>query len=263
MGDARTVWREGLEAWAIPPEILQAAPVSPYGFPVEVFEHGAEEALRRPTPSHEIALDALPQGGSVLDVGCGAGAGALPLAGRARTLIGVDPSRAMLDAFARRAGELGAEHNEVEGSWPEAADAVEAADVVLCFHVFWNVADLEPFARALDEHARVRVVAELTAEHPLAWMNPLWRELQGVERPGGPTADDAVAVLEEIGLKPRVRRWSGPLRLHGAEPERLVAFVRTRLCLPEDRDPEIQAALERHPIPGSREIVTVWWDASE
>ncbi len=64
-----------------PEEILAVAPESPWGFPTEVFVTAAREALvAPPTPTHRRALEALPLGGVVLDVGAGAGARALELA---------------------------------------------------------------------------------------------------------------------------------------------------------------------------------------
>ncbi|HKC74769.1 MAG TPA: class I SAM-dependent methyltransferase, partial [Chloroflexota bacterium] len=95
-------WKQALAAWAIPPAILAAAPESPWGFPTELFERRADAVPAEPTPSTQRALEALPEGGSVLDVGCGAGAASLPLAARAGHLIGVDPSAEMLRAFRRR-----------------------------------------------------------------------------------------------------------------------------------------------------------------
>src|SRR5258708_5907311 len=83
-------WTQALAAWAFPAEILAAAPESPWGYPTRVFARRADDRPAAPTPSTERAWEALPEGGSVLDVGCGAGAASLPLATRARHLIGVD-----------------------------------------------------------------------------------------------------------------------------------------------------------------------------
>lgn len=260
LGEAAARWAGALGRWAIPKEILAAAPASPHGFPVDVFARAADEAPSRDTPSRQRALEALGDGGSVLDVGCGAGAAGLALVPRARRLVGVDESDSMLEAFAERASAAGAEHVEVPGRWPDVVSEVEACDVVVCHHVFYNVGDLDGFAAALDAHARKRVVVELTAAHPLAWMNPLWVRLHGLERPQEPTVEDAIAVLRELGVEPSVEPWETPFRLAEADPEQRVAFVRKRLCLGPDRDEDIAAALERAPMPSSRELVTLWWD---
>ena len=65
-------------------------PESPWTFPVELFAARADAAARRfkPTPSNLRALEALTEHGTVLDVGCGAGAASLPLVVRAGRLVG-------------------------------------------------------------------------------------------------------------------------------------------------------------------------------
>ena len=184
-------WREQLDGWAIPEEILAAAPESPWGFPVGLFRSRARRAGSRPaTPSNLEAARFLPAGGSVLDVGAGGGAASLPLAGSAGRLVAVDESPAMVASFLAAAEAAGVPAEGVEGRWPEVAGRVGPADVVVCHHVLYNVADLAPFAHALTGHARRRVVAELTERHPLVGLGPLWRRFHDLERPTGPGADD-------------------------------------------------------------------------
>ena len=99
-GGALARWREQLDGWAIPAEILAAAPESPWGFPVGLFRSRARRAgSGPPTPSTLEAARHLPDRGGVLDVGAGAGAGSLPLAGVAGRLVGVDESAEMVAAF--------------------------------------------------------------------------------------------------------------------------------------------------------------------
>ena len=253
-------WAEQLGGWSVPPAILAAAPVSPWGHEVAPFARRAQQAPRADTATSAAALAALPEGGDVLDVGCGAGAGAFALAGRAGRVTGVDERADMLAAFAAGADALGVPHGELQGRWPDVARAVAPADVVVCQHVAYNVAELAPFCMALTRAARVRVVLELTAEHPLAWLRPLWRRFHGLDRPSGPIAADAVAVLREAGLDPVVRTWTAAATPGAAEDER-VRFARRRLCLPEARDAELRDALADHGIGGDRvrEVVTAWW----
>jgi SAM-dependent methyltransferase len=258
MGEAAERWRTALGAWAIPQRILEQATESPYGFSVDVFARAADDAATTATPSRLRALAWIRAGGSVLDVGCGAGAASLALLAHATRLVGVDEREAMLEAFSERCERHGVEHAEVHGRWPDVAPLVEVCDLVVCHHVFYNAPDLHAFADELDAHARVGVVCELTAHHPLAWMNPLWSELHGIERPDGPTAEDAAAVLFELGADVRVERFSGPGRVE-VGTEATVEFVRRRLCLPPDRTPDVRAALEQHPPPPSRELVTLSW----
>lgn len=267
-------WREDLRGWAIPEPILESAPESPYGFPVECFQHRAQDAANRDlSPTLRVAAEALPEGGSVLDVGAGGGASSLPLSGRASQITAVDQSAGMLDSFLQAADAMGVGARAVMGSWPDVAGQVDLADVVVCANVLYNVWELEPFARALDDNAGVRVVIEISDRHPLQWMNDLWLHFHDAVRPTGPTADDAVVTLREMGLQ--VQRQN---RLadegHGYFVRRVdaIALVRRRLCLPSDADEQIADALGERLMerdgawsvgPAKMEIVTLWWDKDE
>ncbi|MPZ88451.1 MAG: methyltransferase domain-containing protein [Nitriliruptorales bacterium] len=255
--DAGARWAQELEGWAIPPEVLATAPACPYGYNVATFEQRVHEAREAWTPSRREALAALPAGGSVLDVGCGAGAAVLALVPQVGTAVGFDEGEAMLAAFRRRAEAAGVNHLAVQGRWPDDADKAPVAEVVLCHHVFYNAPDLPDFALALTAHARRRVVVELTVEHPLAWTRPLWERLHGLSRPSGPTDEDALAVLRHLGLDVQAEHWEGLPIWRGTEDD-MVAFVRRRLALPPERDPEIRTALRDH-APQPREVATVWW----
>jgi SAM-dependent methyltransferase len=249
-------WRDQLGAWAIPEAILAAAPESPWGFPVGLFRTRARRAGDRPaTPSNREAARFLPPGGSVLDVGAGGGAASLPLAGAAGKLVAVDESAGMVAAFLAAAEAAGVPAEAVEGRWPEVADRVAPADVVVCHHVLYNVADLAPFVDALTGHARRRVVAELTERHPLVGLGPLWRRFHGLDRPTGPSADDAAAALEALGLRVTRQDWEDSDRLGFDDFDALVAFTRRRLCLPAERDPEVAEALL---AAGTRQVDGTW-----
>jgi SAM-dependent methyltransferase len=266
---AAETWAETLAAWAIPQAILDAAPESPWAYPPALFARRAAAAQGQITPSTTAARAALPAGGVVLDVGCGAGAAALALADQAGTLIGVDAAPNLLADFAARAQATGRAVQTVLGAWPAVAPQTPVADVVVCHHVVYNVADLPAFIRALTAHARGRVVLELTARHPLADLNALWLRFHRLVRPVAPTADTALAVLREMGLAPERQDWLAPAAGPNggfAQPADLVAWTRRRLCLPATRDPEIAAALTEQlgdPAAGwqlpPRPVVTLWW----
>jgi SAM-dependent methyltransferase len=260
MGDANTRWAASLARWAIPDALVAAAPAPPYIFDPAVFTAAADDALAREadSPSDRVARAALPAGGSVLDVGAGAGAASLRL--RPGRIVAVDPSAELLAALGERAGVAGIPAVLVEDRWPDAAPRAPAADVVVCHHVAYNVPDLAAFATALDGHAARRVVVELTAVHPLAWMAPYWMALHGLPRPDEPTADDAIAVLVELGLEVHDQRWQRDLQMIGESTDDAILRIARRLCLPADRLPELRAVVADTPPPTSREVVTLWWD---
>jgi len=252
-------WADQLAGWAIPPEILAASRESPWGFQPSLFrapdpDDGSDSLSRR------RALEALPRRGTMIDVGAGGGTASLPVAvaGQAGQVVAVDSDPEMLAGFAARADELGVDHVEVVGRWPDVSAEVSPADVVVCNHVLYNVADLAAFALALTAHARRRVVVEVTSTHPRSGQAPLWRHFHNLDRPTGPTADDAVAVLVEAGLDVSSEAFLAPPRLDRSR-DAWVGLVRRHLCLPPERDAEVEALLPADAELGFRDVVALWW----
>ena len=258
--DASARWARQLAAWAIPETVLAGAPESPWGFPPQLFARSAEQALADPvvTPSRLRAMEAVPPGGSVLDVGAGAGAASLPLAPPASVLIAVDESQAMLDVFGEGAERRGVGHTEILGRWPDVAPNTPLADVIVCHHVVYNVGDLAPFLAALDDHGERRVVVELTDRHPQSDLSPLWRSIHGVDRPTRPTATDAAEVAVALGYDVHVERFERPALWHDAPRDDRIAFARRRLCVGSEHDAEIEAYLDET-ADVRRTLVTLWW----
>jgi len=240
-------WAAELAAWAIDPELLAAAPESPYGFPPGLF--GAD---RGAAATHEAVRAVRPR--SVLDIGCGGGAASVPVG--APELLGVDESPELLARFAA-AGGPGA--RTFLGRWPDVAGQVPRADVVVCANVVYNVPDVAAFVTALTDHARRRVVVELTDVHPWTSLGGLWRHFHGQERPAGPTVESFGEVLAELGLVAESVTWPRDDPWRSAPADVVLAFTRRRLCLPADRDPEVAAAMARFGDDRPRTSTTMWW----
>jgi SAM-dependent methyltransferase len=248
-GDAAARWAGLQSGRGIPPEIRGRVDWNPWHHEPSWF---VPPPVPADTPSRAAGLALLVPPGAVLDVGCGGGDAAFALAECATELVGVDRQRDMLDVFAATARDRDVPARVVLGEWPAAAAQAGHADVVVAHHVLHNVVDLPPFLRALTAVARRGVVVEMLDQHPLAWLDPLWKRFHGLHRPPPATAADAVAVLREIGFAPEVTRWERP-----NPPRQDPAWVARRLCLPPERVAEVAAALEvlSHP----RTAATLTW----
>ncbi|MBW0131039.1 methyltransferase domain-containing protein [Pseudonocardia oceani] len=244
-------WAGRQEGRGIPPEILARAPASPWLHDPSYF---VAPEVPLDTPSRSVALDLLDAGGTVLDVGAGGGAASLALAGAVTHLTAVDQQVDMLEVLAAGAAARGIPVRTVRGRWPDAAADAGRADVVLSHHVLHNVVDLPPFLRALTAAAGRGVVVEMLAEHPMAWLDPLWVRFHDLHRPPPATTDDAVAVLRELGVDPRVLRWE-----RASPPKQDPAWVTARLCLPAGREPEVVDALAALPHRRPRLAATLVW----
>lgn len=261
-------WGRDLAEWTIPEHILAQAAESPWHYPARFFARRADDQLASPSgPSYERALEALPAGGSVLDVGSGAGAASLPLGYRAGRLVAVDPEQAMLDAYGERAARLGRDAQLELGRWPDMARQIAPVDVAVCHHVLYNVAEPVPFLRAMLKAARRRVVVELTAQHPMTPLNTLWLRFHDLRRPERPTADQLRELMSALGWDVSMESWSRPTSAFGDFAE-MVAQTCRMLCLPPERRPEVDVALRElgvdpadpRAIGGARQLVTLWWD---
>jgi SAM-dependent methyltransferase len=265
--DALESWSAQLAEWAIPEHILAAAPESPWVLPQAVFVRRADRHLQAPAgASYEQLRKALSPKGTVLDVGAAAGAASLPAGELISHITAVDVNEALLAEFAERAGPI--PHRLVPGRWPDVAEQVEPVDVVVCAHVLYNAPDLASFVAALTSRARRRVIVEAAETHPLTTLNPLWQRFHGLTRPSGPTADDAVAALRELGLDVEVTRWSKVAAPEYQRLGELVDVTRRRLCLPLEAESEVADALRSLGVDAEttadlgssgRSVVTLSW----
>ncbi|MGI8758409.1 MAG: methyltransferase domain-containing protein [Acidimicrobiales bacterium] len=251
-------WRQAVQDNAVPQAILDNAPQPRCSLEPEMFRWQPEKDAKQPVrPSRRRALEALPHQGSVLDVGVGGGASSLGLLPRAALITGVDRLEGMLESFLASASAAGVAARAVLGTWPDVADEVDPADVAVCHHAVYGVAEIEDFIVALTAQARHRVVLELSKHNPLSGLNPLWQAIHGTERPYHLAADEAEAVLASMGLAVEREDIVLPPPHREVTPE-LVAFARRRLHVGPDRDPEIAEFL-RARTPQEQRVVALWW----
>src|SRR3954451_10044195 len=143
MDSAARRWAELLDGWIVPDEILFQAPEDPWATTPGAV---APPAVPDDTPSRRLAVESLPAGGSVLDVGCGAGAASLALVPPAGSVVGLDSSSSMLDAFGAACRDRGGHYQATRGEGPPAAGIVDVAHVVVCHHLAYAMRDVVAFA---------------------------------------------------------------------------------------------------------------------
>jgi len=216
-----------------------------------------EDAKQPPRPSRLRALDALPDGGSVLDVGVGGGASSLGLAPKAGLIVGVDQLEGMLESFESSARATGVTARAVLGAWPDVAAEVDPVDVAVSHHALYGAEEIEDFLTALTAKARRRAVLEVSSHAPPLGLNPLWEAIHGVARPDRVVADEIEAVLAAMGLDATREDVVLPPRPREVTPER-VAFARRRLLVGPERDEEIAEALRTLP-PLEHRVAAFWW----
>ncbi len=251
-------WRQLLRHSAVPEAIAAGAPEPVIALEPERFRWKPDEDARQPVrPSRRRALEALPEGGSVLDVGVGGGASSLGLVPKVGLIVGVDAIPGMLESFTASARSAGVATRAVLGAWPQVADQVEAADIAVCHHAVYRVEGIEDFLAALTEHALRRVVLEVSANGPHAGLDDLWKSFHGIERPTWEVADELQGVLGSLGVEVDREDLLLPPHVQEVTPA-LVEFVRGRLYVGPDRDPEIEAFLRSRQGLQHR-VVALWW----
>lgn len=216
-----------------------------------------------------MLAETLGKDGTLLDVGAGAGRYALPLARVATRVTAVEPSAGMRERLERGIAEQGVEGIEViADTWEEAR--VEPHDVVLCSHVLYPIADVAPFIRKLDEHARRACYLTLRVDQMAPPLGLLWREVWGQERPPEPGLLDLYNLLFGIGIRANARLmpFSGPGPFDDAD--NAVERLRQLLFLPPDahehddriRDFVSASMVERDGKlgwPVTQQAAVVWW----
>ena len=154
------------------------------------------------------------------------------------------------------------------------AAQVERADLVLCSHVVYGVADIGPFLQKLYDHAQRRVVLVSFVDSPQAGVAPLWEPVYGEKRVNLPALPELMNALWEMGIYPSVRMLppTGPQTFESVEAA--VEEVSGRLFIGSDSgrlrrlsesiEGHLEAADGGYRIKGARQVRqgVVWWDVA-
>ena len=141
---------------------------------------------------------------TLIDVGAGAGRHSIPLADRLEWVTAVEPSegmRAHLPALPNL--------TVIASAWEDAE--VAPADLVICSHVLYGVADVVPFVEKMERSARERVfimLREGPVPHPA---NVLRDRLATHPAPRITQFSDLFLVLLQLGIHPDVSFISYPV----------------------------------------------------
>ena len=141
----------------------------------------------------------LEPGRTLIDVGAGTGRHTAPLTERLDWVTAIEPSQAMRD-YIPHSDNL----TVIGSSWQDAEPA--PADLVICVHVLYPVADVVPFVEKLERCARERVFVVLRdSEH--------WHPgevLAGPDRAREPRLRDCFLVLRQMGIAPDIAMATYP-----------------------------------------------------
>ena len=182
---------------------------------------------------------------TVLDVGGGAGRFAVALALACRSVTVAEPSESMLEQLDEASTEAGIGNvKKVQGNWEDVE--VEPADVVLCSHVVYGIADIVPFIRKLASHARDRVLMLSFVNSPQSHLAPFWTPVHGEERVNLPALPELVDVMWEVGIYPDVEMIDASDRQLFDSREAAIEQLRGRLWVAPntEADRRLQKAAE-------------------
>lgn len=227
----------------------------------------------RADPLSRALLSLVQPDDTVLDVGAGTGRYAIPLARAVRRVTAVEPSEAMRAHLVQALQSAGVANVEIVPSRWEDAE-VPPHDVVFCANVLYPIADVVPFIRKLDAHARRVCAIIIRVDQMGALVEPLWPEIWGCERPPEPGLIDLYNLLFAIGIRANVRIAERPGAQRYTDLDDALEQARNQLFLPADsheHDHRIRAFLAERLLvtergleaPSSQQHGLVWWERAE
>ena len=173
---------------------------------------------------------------TLIDAGAGTGRHAVPLASRLEWVTAVEPSEGMRANIEPRDNMT-----VVASTWEDAE--VAPADLVICCHVLYGIAEPVPFIRKLDSLARERVfimLRETDLPHPAGIIRT---RLRGAAGPRLPRFTELLMLLMQMGIAADVTYVRYPIVTRYADLEE--ALVDSRAMYGEGWDePAGRAILE-------------------
>ncbi len=205
-----------LDAWAarVKANRDQAERVREGGPPRDFYAPLVSMFKADPRRTDDPALDVLRSlvrpGETWLDIGAGGGRYALALALRAKEVVCVEPSDAMLGVLREVMAEYAvANIRAIQSTWPM-VDGAPAADVALISHIGYDIEQIGPFLHAMEAASRRMCVAVLVAGSPPALAEPFWPPIHGEPRNALPGLAEFVSLLLARGRLPEVRMLERP-----------------------------------------------------
>ncbi|HEY0831704.1 MAG TPA: methyltransferase domain-containing protein [Candidatus Dormibacteraeota bacterium] len=156
---------------------------------------------------------------TLIDAGAGTGRHSAPLAERLEWVTAVEPSEGMRSHIPVRDNIT-----IVASTWEDAE--VAAADLVICSHVLYGVADPVSFILKLERSARERVflmLRESDLPHPA---EKIRMRLAGSSGPRLPRFSELFMLLMQMGIAPDVKFLSYPIATRYAGIEEALADSR-------------------------------------
>jgi SAM-dependent methyltransferase len=141
---------------------------------------------------------------TLIDVGAGTGRHAIPLAERLEWVTAVEPSEGMRSHIPARENMT-----VVASTWEDAE--VAPADLLICSHVLYGVADPVPFIAKMNRAARERVfvmMRESDLPHPAMIIR---RRMLGTAGPRLPRFSELFMLLLQMGIAPDVHYLRYPI----------------------------------------------------
>ncbi len=174
-----------------------------------------------------------------IDVGAGAGRFSLPLALHVKSVIAVEPSRAMRSEFANLQIEHGITNVDLrDDRWPSDDPAVtDIGDVALISHVAYDIEPFSGFLDTLERSARRECVAILFDSSPSALFWQVWPEIHGEDQVQLPGGNEFVALLQARGAGvdvSQVGSGADRQRFRFGSVEAAMDWARRRLWLAEN-----------------------------